>query len=332
MNNMASKKIMINPTFLKVDKERKKTPKQHSPNLVSLESNNVKKKLIGKIKNFQANQQKNNEQSSQNKPEILTTDFNSHLSQLENIIKKKKDKKKRKQTKKYKLRQQQMQQQQQQSLPNPLEQQHVSLIPPTAPQSLVPPHQRLENSKPNTIEPAYGCLKNGSKPTWSQYKKTLKKTEQIKKDKINFVEPPKIQIPTDVKERQNKLAALKQNIATPPVAKDPVQKLINCKRTLKKYKLGKNKKSLTVGVLIKSGKTRKMVRDERKILQSRCLSEVKQYLRKHNLIRIGTNAPENVLRKIYEDSFLAGNIYNKNPENLLHNYLNNEDGANLFNE
>ena len=55
MNNMASKKIMINPTFLKVDKERKKTPKQHSPNLVSLESNNVKKKLIGKIKNFQAN-------------------------------------------------------------------------------------------------------------------------------------------------------------------------------------------------------------------------------------------------------------------------------------
>ena len=59
-----------------------------------------------------------------------------------------------------------------------------------------------------------------------------------------------------------------------------------------------------------------MVRDERKILQSRCLSEVKQYLRKHNLIRVGTNAPENVLRKIYEDS-LAGIGHNKNPENLL---------------
>jgi len=331
---MASKKIMINPTFFKVDKEKRKTPKQHSPDLVSLESNNIKKKLIGKIKNFQANQQKKNEEKPINKPEILTTNFNSHLSQLEGIIKKRKDKKKKKQTKKYKLRQQQMQQQQtQQSPPHSLEQQqHVSLIPPTAPQSLVPPHQRTENPKCNTVEPAYGCLKNGSKPTWSQYKKTLKKTEQIKKDKINFVEPPKIQIPIDVKERQNKLAALKQNVATPPITKDPVQKLINCKRTLKKYKLGKNKKSLTVGVLIKSGKTRKMVRDERKVLQSRCLSEVKQYLRKHNLIRIGTNAPENVLRKIYEDSFLAGNIYNKNPENLLHNYLNNEDGTNLFNE
>ena len=36
MNNMASKKIMINPTFLKVNKESKKTPKQHSPDLISL--------------------------------------------------------------------------------------------------------------------------------------------------------------------------------------------------------------------------------------------------------------------------------------------------------
>ena len=74
MNNMASKKIMINPTFLKVDKERKKTPKQHSPNLVSLESNHVKKKLIGKIKNFQANQQKKNTQQHTQKIFIADID------------------------------------------------------------------------------------------------------------------------------------------------------------------------------------------------------------------------------------------------------------------
>ena len=81
------------------------------------------------------------------------------------------------------------------------------------------------------------------------------KTEQKQKDKINFIDPPAIQISSDFKERQNKLATLKQNIATPPISKDPVQKLINCTRTLKKYNLGKNKKSLTIGVLIKSGKT-----------------------------------------------------------------------------
>ena len=64
------------------------------------------------------------------------------------------------------------------------------------------------------------------------------------------------------------------------------------------------------------------------VLRKKCLSEIKEYLRKHNLIKIGSSAPEAVLRQIYENSFLAGNIYNKNPDNLLHNYLNNEDGAN----
>ena len=88
--------------------------------------------------------------------------------------------------------------------------------------------------------------------------------------------------------------------------------------------MGKNKKLGVVGVLIKSGKTRKLITTEQDTLRSRCLSEVKQYLRKHNLIKAGTTAPEDILRKLYEDSFLAGNIFNKNPENLLHNYLNLE--------
>ena len=100
------------------------------------------------------------------------------------------------------------------------------------------------------------------------------------------------------------------------------------KKTIKIYKLGKNKKKANVGVLVKSGKTRKLVKKEQEVLRKKCLSEIKEYLRKHNLIKIGSSAPEAVLRQIYENSFLAGNIYNKNPDNLLHNYLNNEDGAN----
>ena len=299
MNNMDSKQIKINPNFFKIDKDKRRTPKQHSSDITSVKSRDVKKKLIGKIKDYQANQHKNNELKPPNTPEILTTDFNTHLSQLENIINKQKDKKRRKQTKRYKTHLRQHNNQ-------------VSLIHPTE-------------------EPAYGCLKNGSKPTWSQYKKTLKKTEPIIKEKISFIDPPNIQITSDMKTRQNKFESLKQTLATPSPPKDPIKKLINCKRTLKVYKLGKNKKSLTIGVLIKSCKTRKNVRDERNILRSRCLNEVKQYLRKHNLIRAGTNAPENVLRQIYEDSFLAGNIYNKNPENLLHNYINSDE-SNLLNE
>ena len=85
--------------------------------------------------------------------------------------------------------------------------------------------------------------------------------------------------------------------------------------------MGKNKQKNSIGVLIKSGKTRKLVKDEQNVLRTRCMSEVKQYLRKHNLIKAGTAAPDDVLRKLYEDSFLAGNIYNKNPENMIHNFF-----------
>ena len=67
----------------------------------------------------------------------------------------------------------------------------------------------------------------------------------------------------------------------------------------------------------------------KKYYEQNVLLKLKQYLRKHNLIKIGSSAPEDILRKIYEDSFLAGNIYNKNPQNLLHNYLNDGDD-NLF--
>ena len=123
-------------------------------------------------------------------------------------------------------------------------------------------------------------------------------------------------------ERKDKLQLLKDKLAEPKP--DPIKKFIKRKKTIKIHKLGRNKKMNSVGVLIKSGKTRKLVKDEQNILRARCISEVKQYLRKHNLIKAGTAAPEDVLRKLYEDSFLAGNVYNKNPDNLIHNFFKTE--------
>ena len=51
------------------------------------------------------------------------------------------------------------------------------------------------------------------------------------------------------------------------------------------------------------------------------MSDIKYYLRKHNLIKVGTSAPENVLRDIYENSSLSGDIYNKNVTTLIHNFM-----------
>ena len=182
-------------------------------------------------------------------------------------------------------------------------------------------HKLHRPSSQQTVEPPYGCLKNGKKPTYSQYRRTLKKKSLI----ISHTEKPADRPPA-IRERQNKLRELKKKLAP-----RPKPKLVRTKKTIKIFKLGKNAKKAEVGVLIKSSMTRKVVQNEQKILRKKCLVEIKQYLRKHNLIKVGSSAPEDVLRKIYEDSFLAGNIYNKNPANLLYNYLNDDtDGDSFF--
>jgi hypothetical protein len=299
----ARKTIQINPDFFKLSgkgktrKKRDKKAKRQDLRL-SIKPNDIKKKLMAKIKEPQ--KQKIDDDKStiavkkdEEAQEKFTKDFNNQIDYLEKIIGNKKEKerkkKKRKRTRK---------------TPEPIET-NISPAPVQTKISTAPP---------------YGCLKNGTKPTYSQYKKTLKVREKISLPKETLFSNPK---PKKDNTREDKLAKLKKRMATPKKAK-PIQRLVSVKKTIKIYKLGKNKKNANVGVLVKSGKTRKLIRKEHEVLRKKCLSEIKNYLRKHNLIKIGSAAPESVLRKIYEDSFLAGNIYNKNPDNLLHNYLNDE--------
>ena len=101
-------------------------------------------------------------------------------------------------------------------------------------------------------------------------------------------------------------------------------KRITTKTIKRKYTLGKSKLRKTVAVLIKDRGTRKKILAAQKDLKRKSINDIKTYLRDHNLIKIGSNAPNEVIRKLYESAMLAGEIMNSNADTLLHNFSKND--------
>ena len=89
-----------------------------------------------------------------------------------------------------------------------------------------------------------------------------------------------------------------------------------------KYTLGKKNGARHIGLLIKNRETQKKIKQEVSQLKQQPIQEIKNYLRTKNLIKLGSQAPNDVLRKLYEDSILAGEITNNNASNLVYNFIN----------
>jgi len=113
-----------------------------------------------------------------------------------------------------------------------------------------------------------------------------------------------------------------QNIA--PNERIIATKRITKKTIKRKYTLGKSKLRKTVAVLIKDRGTRKKILAAQKDLKRKPINDIKTYLRDHNLIKTGSNAPNEVIRKLYESAMLAGEIMNSNADTLLHNFSKND--------
>jgi hypothetical protein len=143
-----------------------------------------------------------------------------------------------------------------------------SLSSPDLLEGLETPPEKTESSAAN--EPpktTYGCLKNGSLPTFRQLKRTS--------------------------------------------------------NTVKQYaSFGKSKG--TVRVLIKDREMYAKIDRDKKKIDKRTMPDIREYLRKRGLYKIGSSAPDDILREIYKNAMLTGEVENNNSSTLMHNFLNDK--------
>jgi hypothetical protein len=97
------------------------------------------------------------------------------------------------------------------------------------------------------------------------------------------------------------------------------------RKTIKKrtYYLGKSKVHPKVSVLVSNKTIRNQVNKKAHDLKQTSMSDVKKYLMQKGFIKVGSTAPHDVLRRMYESAqMIGGEITNYNSDNLLYNYLN----------
>jgi hypothetical protein len=175
----------------------------------------------------------------------------------------------------------------------------------------------ISNNLPiqSNIEKPYGNLKNGNKPTFKSWTQKEPGTPTISSPVMStlIVSSPAISKP----------------VICEPVTPDtdvcyfpePVEcPMIEEKEIKKTFNIGKNKKENAVSILIKNNRTRKKIESDKIALKKTSLSTLKNFLKKQNLIKFGSTAPSQLLREIYENTKLCGDIINENPQNILHNF------------
>ena len=207
----------------------------------------------------------------------------------------------------------------------------------------------------------FGIMKNGTKPTYRQYyNKTLKNNyshgrpneqkpfipeqkstifeqkpfvfehkpfvmEEIKPEQKSTIfeqnliiseQPPAVFEQTPIISEQKPLE-LKENIDP-----DDIVTKITKKTIKRKHTLGKSKDKRRIGVLLKNKKTQKNVINAYNDLKKTSIKDIKNYLFRHNLIKIGSDVPNDVCREIYENSKLTGNVINTNNTTIIHNLEN----------
>lgn len=208
--------------------------------------------------------------------------------------------------------------------------------------------------------PKYGCLKNGTLPT---YRNMMNQTRKNVPGQIvggstmaanmnensfnaNRAQGANMTSATNANVANGlgtNMVADKPNIST--IMKNAIQsnqiqtklenmnrnkvkpKKMKRKKTIRRtYKIGRSKIMPKVSVLVSNKTIRNHISTKTHLIKQTPIHEIRKYLIKHGFIRVGAITPNDVLRKMYETAMLmCGEIQNHNPDNLLYNFLHDTE-------
>jgi len=178
-----------------------------------------------------------------------------------------------------------------------------------------PPGPVTAHALAKTAAPPYGCLKNGSSPTYRTWQRTLRTRDLKPKIVIRDSKPNSDDILQRVRDSNKKAGERKRG-------KRIRRKLRTT--TVKTFRLGK--RGGRVGVLVKDQGTRRKIAKEYGILKRDPISKIREYCIHRGLVKVGTTAPNDVLRTLYTESILTGDVSNSSKDVMLHNF--NSGGGN----
>lgn len=217
------------------------------------------------------------------------------------------------------------------------------------------------NMSPVRIDPPYGCMKNGTKETYRKWMKRNNTQKSRVDDHMRYDATGALPLPNstissmrpelgsydilrggsdkreplqmgiqNIQNIQKKLAQInygkKLEKNKKENRKENRKRIPKHQKTLRRtFRVGKSRVAPKVSVLVSNKTIRKNIYTQSLLLKQTPIKEVKRYLIKHGFIRVGSIAPNHVLRKMYENArLICGELKNHNPDNILYNFLHGD--------
>jgi hypothetical protein len=344
---MSDKRVIkVNPDIFKIPETKKKRPPKDKPIQVKTPKNNHNKSIRRKV--LSMIREKQNEKLDRRNKSLTTntvpdnevkSEFDESLEYLTNLSKNNTT------LKNYSNRE-------------PSIEYQTDLLNNEVTNNLTPDYNE-EPMKVNIYEsPKYGCLKNGNLPTYRNWMNTTRRELPNREQNVSQVNtntnniqsnfttlpqtlPQPIQqtLPQTIPQSSTSLHNINPMFSNSyddavrineikqfqKVLPKPQPKKLKLRKKIyrRNFTIGRSKTNPKIAVLVSNKTIRKNIMNKNQVIKQTPIQDVRKFLIKRGLIKVGSVAPNEVLRKMYESaSMMCGDLYNHNPDNLLYNYFN----------